>query len=94
MLYVFIRFFMTQNLSKEVAFYARKKTLLLRKGSGKYVVIQGDVMLSFFDDEEEALREGYANFDPNKPFLVRKVSSEESVHSFSPSFEHYGVNTG
>lgn len=85
---------MTRTLSKEVALYEKKRTVLLRKGKGRFVVIQGDELLSFFDSEEEALKQGYAHFNPHKPFLVRRVSSEESVHSFSPSFEHYGVNSG
>lgn len=83
---------MAKTLSQELELFEKKKSWLLHNGNGKYVVIQGDKLLSFFNSEEEALREGYANFNPQKPFLIRQVSTKESVHSFSPSFGHHGIH--
>jgi len=85
---------MRLTLSKEVELYEKKKSYLFLKGKGKYVVIQGNTLLSFFDTEEKALRVGYQQFGADNPFLVRKVTSDEGVHMFSPSFEHYGLNPG
>jgi hypothetical protein len=85
---------MRATLSKEAALFEKMKSYLFREGQGKYVVIQGETLLSFFDTEEKALREGYQKFGADSPFLVRKVTSDEGVHVFSPSFEHYGINPG
>ena len=74
---------MLSLLKKEEAVYENNKHTLIRKGEGKYVVVKGDVILSFFNSEEAALKEGYKKFKPSEPFLVRKVSLAENLHYFS-----------
>jgi hypothetical protein len=83
---------MISHLQKEEAVYEQNKNSLLEAGKGRYVVIKGDEILSFFDSEEEALKEGYKRFNPNEPFLVKKVLSSENLHFFSPSPLHYGID--
>jgi len=78
-------------LAREEKIYEKNRDLLIKKGEGKYVVIQDEMILKFFENEEDALREGYKNFKATRPFLIRKVSSEESVHYFSPTPLHHGI---
>jgi|WetSurMetagenome_2_1015567.scaffolds.fasta_scaffold454296_1 hypothetical protein len=80
------------SLAKEESVFEKNKENLINEGKGKFVVIQGETILSFFDSEEEALREGYKHFNARMPFLVRRVSNVENIHYFSPSPLHYGFN--
>jgi hypothetical protein len=79
-------------LSKEELVYKKNIDQFIREGDGKYVVIQDDKCLSFFDTEFDALKAGYSQFNAQKPFLLRKVSSVENLHYFSPSPLHYGLD--
>lgn len=82
---------MTSLLAQEEKLYEKYKDLLLKKGEGKYVVIQDEMILKFFETEEDALKEGYKAFKAQRPFLIRKVSAVDSVHYFSPSPAHNGI---
>jgi hypothetical protein len=81
------------TLEKEEAVFEKNKEKLVRNGRGKFVVIQGKTILSFFDSEEEALKAGYKHFDARTPFLVRRVAHVENLHYFSPSPFNYGFNS-
>lgn len=50
---------------------------------GQYVLLHGDDEVDgYWDTYEEALRVGYQRFGL-KPFFVKKIEREESVHFFT-----------
>jgi hypothetical protein len=70
-------------LQRELATFERKKDELLAQGDGKYALIQGDRVCGVWDTYEDTLKAGYAEFGVTMPFLVKKISGLEFIHSFT-----------
>lgn len=67
-------------LSEEWDFYRREAGRFLAEGhEGKFVVIQGEEILGFFDTEDEARRAGRERFR-TELFLVHQVRAREPVY--------------
>ncbi len=65
-------------LEKELATYQRNLATLLEK-AGKYVLIHGDDVASFWETYQDAIQEGYRLFGL-EPFLVKQIQAVEVVH--------------
>lgn len=71
------------TLQQELLKYRQELTRLLQEGQeGRFVLIQGDQLIGVWENEEEALRQGYDRF-LMKPFLVKAVRASEKPHYFS-----------
>jgi hypothetical protein len=65
------------EIAQEIATYrARLPELLAHEG--QFVLIKGDQVIGFFDDEWEALREGRRRFGL-VPLLVKQIAAHERV---------------
>jgi hypothetical protein len=67
-------------LSAEWDLYRREVGRFLAEGhEGKFVVIQGELILGFFDTEDEASEAGLERFHTG-PFLLHQVRAQEPVY--------------
>jgi hypothetical protein len=73
-------------LEKELATY-KSKLPELKSQEGKFVLIQGDKVLDTFSSYEDAMKEGYAKFGVNTPFLVKQIRALEQVQHISRLFD-------
>jgi hypothetical protein len=69
------------SLVKESETYKRLLPSLLTE-EGKYAVIHEDKLIGVFASYEDALKIGYHQCGIN-PFLVKRISAEESISYFS-----------
>jgi hypothetical protein len=69
-------------LEKELETY-KAKLQELKQNEGKFVLIQGDKLFGVFTSYEDAMKDGYRQFGPNTPFLVKQVQSMEQAHFIS-----------
>lgn len=63
---------MAEILKKELQTYEAKKSELIGKSKGKFVLIKGEQVVDVFDTEFDAIRQGYERFG-NVPFLVKEI---------------------
>jgi hypothetical protein len=68
-------------LEKELATYSAKLADL-KQHEGKFVLIQGDVVVDLFSSYDDALKEGYKQFGL-VPFLVKQIHAVEPVYYFT-----------
>ncbi len=66
------------TLKKEVQTFKAHKKEFLSKSKGKYVLIKNSEIIGFFDNAENAYREGLKKFG-NVPFLIRQIAEKEPV---------------
>ena len=71
-------------LEQELATYNAKLESLL-PNEGRFVLIHGDEVVGIFDSYSDALSHAYGQFGV-EPFLVRKISSIETISFFTRSF--------
>jgi hypothetical protein len=71
-------------LKKELRTFSAHKRELLRRSSGKYVLVKGDRIVGTFDSELDAVHQGYERFG-NVPFLVKQVVEVEVPLDFTSS---------
>lgn len=64
-------------LEKELETY-RKNLPELKAHEGKFVLIHGETIVDFFSSYDDALKEGYKQFQL-APFLVKQISAVEPV---------------
>lgn len=69
-------------LEKELETY-RLKLSELKAEEGKFVLIHGKDVVRTFTSYEDAIKEGYAQFGPNEPFLVKQIQIIEYAHFIS-----------
>ena len=62
-----------ERLAEELGFYALHKTEWLGQHPGKYVVIKGNDVLSFYPTFEAAYRAGADTWGINTDFLVKQI---------------------
>ena len=59
-------------LMAELETYKKNKSDLVKKYSGKYVLIKGKEIIDIFESEKDAINSGFKKFG-NTPFLVKKI---------------------
>ena len=69
-------------LEKELETYT-KKLPELKAEEGKFVLIHGTNVVRTFTSYEDAVKEGYQEFGPNEPFLVKQIQAIEQAHFIS-----------
>lgn len=72
---------MAEVLAKELKTYEDNFESLVGAHEGKFVIIQGDRVLSAFDSQFDAITWGYRELG-NIPFLVKQVFKVEAPLSF------------
>jgi hypothetical protein len=65
----------TGPLAEELKTYQEHLGELLRTASGKFVLIKGNEIVDLYDNQEEALNEGYRRYRL-KSFMVQRVQRE------------------
>ena len=76
---------MAAILQQEYNFFLRHLKEFLAEHLDQFVLIKGTDVIGFYNDYEEALKEGLHRFG-NVPFFIKEVKKEEEVHFF-----HQGV---
>jgi len=69
-------------LEKELETY-KSKLPELKSQEGKFVLIHGETVVDTFTSYEDAMKEGYAKFGLDKPFLVKQIRALEQVQFIS-----------
>jgi len=72
---------MVAKLSRELKIYEANFEKLLATHEGKYVLLHGDDVLGFFDNQMDAINWGYHELG-NVPFLVKNISRLDIPLSF------------
>lgn len=72
-------------LEQELATYNRLLSTTLATEDGRFALIAGDDLLGIFDSYGDALSAGYKERGL-EPFLVKRVSTVESVSYFTRDF--------
>jgi len=62
--------------------YEQKKSELVGKSEGKYVLIKGKEIIGVFESEKDAIKIGIEKFG-NSPFFVRKIERIEQTQNFT-----------
>ena len=73
----------TNFLEYEIKRYEKELKNLFEQ-EGKFALIKGDEKIEIFDTNDDALRVGYEKYGL-EPFLVRKISSVETILNFTRS---------
>ena len=69
---------MTANqLDQEMKTYETHKENLLAKSKGKFVLIKGDKILGIFENQVDAVNQGYKDLGV-VPFLVKEIQEVET----------------
>ena len=66
-------------LDRELETY-RREFPKLKDQVGKFVLIQGDNVLSVWSTFDDAIQQGYRECGIDQPFLIKKIEDIESVH--------------
>lgn len=69
-------------LEKELKAYREKLGELLADHQGKYALVFEDNVVNTFAAYEDAIKAGY-DVAGTKPFLVKKIESDETVFNFT-----------
>lgn len=72
---------MNQPFKKELETYQENLPSLLGD-AGKFVVIQGTVLLGVFSTYDDALAEAYKAYGET-PFLIKQIQVDETIHCFT-----------
>lgn len=65
-------------LENELAFFKANQAEWSKAYSGKFVLVKGDKLISFFDNPEKAVSEGLRQFGAES-FLVRGVDEKDET---------------
>jgi hypothetical protein len=79
-----------QPFAAELATYLRELPRLLDEGEeGRWVMIQGNTVLSTWDTFRDARQAGYERFGLDRPFMTQKVDRRD-LERFAPFFPAAG----
>lgn len=67
-------------LKKELKFFERNKSRLLKNYLGQFVLIKDNDLIGAYTTEEEAYKAGIEKFG-NTPFLIKQVLKEEPTYA-------------
>ena len=60
-----------------------KSTSGIKAEEGKFVLIHGTNVIRTFNNYEDALKEAYAEFGPDEPFLVKRIQTIDQAQIIS-----------
>jgi hypothetical protein len=67
-------------LETELRVFADRKPEWVQSQLGRFVVIQDEIVLDFFDRYEDAFRAGVKKFGVERSFLIKQVWKTEPVY--------------
>ena len=70
------------RLEQEIATYEMNRARLYDEHPGKFVLIKGDQIIDYFDDELAGITAGHEKFG-NEAFLVRVISDSQTPVLFT-----------
>jgi hypothetical protein len=73
---------MLELLKEELQTYEAKKSELVAKSKGKFVLIKDNQVVDVFETQGDAIRQGYERFG-NVPFLVKQIVEVETPQNFT-----------
>ncbi len=76
-------------LTEELKMYEENKQELVKKASGKYVLIKGSTIIDTFESEKDAIKAGIERFG-NVPFLVKKIEEIEQKQNYTSNLIKVG----
>jgi len=79
---------MFEMLKKELQTYEVKKSELIGKSKGKFVLIKDNQVVDVFDTKIDGIRQGYERFG-NVPFLVKEILELDIPQNFTSNL--FGV---
>ncbi len=65
-------------LTEELAFFKENRTEFLKHSAGKFALIKGRELISMFDTEENAYKEGVRILG-SVPFLIQQILPEDPI---------------
>lgn len=68
-------------LQQELKTFENKKSELLSRSKGKFVLIKKEKVIGIFETEEDAINQGYVKFK-NTPFLVKQILETDPNYNF------------
>lgn len=71
-----------EPLKEEIQTYFEKKEELIKENNNKFVLIKGKKIISIFDSDIDALKEGYKLFKKGA-FLVKRIVPTEPPLNFT-----------
>ena len=71
----------SEFLNKELQTFEANRSELMATAEGKFALVFDEAVAGTFNDEEDAITEGYKKFG-NVPFLVKQISAVESPANF------------
>jgi len=69
-------------LEQELETY-KNKLAEFQGNEGRFVLIRGDQVVDMYSTYEDAIKEGYAKFGVNSPFLVKQIQAIQQVQFIS-----------
>jgi hypothetical protein len=69
---------MSKLFAEELKTYKVKKSSLLEKAEGRFVLIYQDRIIDIYNTEAEGIRHGYLQLG-NVPFFVKEILEEDRV---------------
>lgn len=70
------------SLEAELRTFRTRRDELLGRAKGKYVLIKGERIVAFFEDQTDAITNGFKEFG-NSPFLVKLVTDVDVPLNFT-----------
>jgi hypothetical protein len=70
------------SLQAELRTFRARRDELIGRAKGKYVLIKGEDVVDFFEDQTDAITKGFKKFG-NSPFLVKLVTDVEVPLNFT-----------
>jgi hypothetical protein len=66
-------------LERELAFFEAHRLEWVKEHSGKFVAVQDETLLGFFDEWEQAVMAAYKAFGASREFLIKEVLEKDRV---------------
>jgi len=73
---------MEKKLDLELKTYEKNKQNLLKSDRGKFVLIEGNLIIGTYDTYDDAIKIGIDKFG-SKPFLVKQILEVEPTGNFT-----------
>jgi hypothetical protein len=70
------------SLEAELRTFRARRDELIGRAKGKYVLIKGEEIVDFFENQTDAITKGFRTFG-NNPFLVKLITDVEVPLNFT-----------